>query len=326
MTNALSAASLGTSSSTLPYQNPNPYPLLTQAHAASPYMNMAGILPSASNGISNLSSAIPSSPFTNYSPPSNLTARTRSSSSAPSNYRNFAHHSSPAVDYRQPSPPGDTKEKSTKEDGFTMAPPSSRKRILEKHDENKNVCYTGMQEGKDEVSKSSTTKESPVAKRRHGDPVSMSNSPYSAPNTPTLLPTSVTNTFQDNVEVHSIPNLVSPTPNSVEAAAIYSKAWAQQMKIMQQNQSPLICNTSAVNQNQLPNQFSSLSAINRPLMNSMSQVGSFDVDAYNAALFLNQSIAATAQNNAANNAYGSSVTSPFGAQYNFYDPTSNFWF
>ena len=61
-------------------------------------------------------------------------------------------------------------------------------------------------------------------------------------------------------------------------------------------------------------------------MNSMSQVGSFDVDAYNAALFLNQSIAATAQNNAANNAYGSSVTSPFGAQYNFYDPTSNFWF
>jgi hypothetical protein len=327
MSTALGATSLGSSPTNLPYQISNPYSLFSQNHTSHPIINMAGAMPSVSNGISNLSLGALTNSLSNSTACMNTAAVHKPSSSLPSNLRSFAHHSSPAVDYRQPSPPGVTQDKLTKEDDFTMAPPTSRKRIY--HDENKNVGYVGMKpvssEEKDLVAKPPATKESPVAKRRHGDLTANSNHLHQISNSQTALPTSIGSSFMGNGEVHSIPNLVSPTPHPVDAATLYSKAWAQQMKILQQSQNQLIYNTSTVNPN-ITSQLTALSGINRPSLNGIAQVGSFDVNAYNAALYLNQSLAAAHQTNPAASAYTSSAATHFPTQYNIYDPSNTFWF
>ena len=327
MTTALGATSLGASPNNLHYQIPSPYSLFPPNHSTTPILNMTGAIPSVSSGISNLNLGAVSNSLSNSSAYINTPAVHKPPSTYQPNIRSFAHHSSPAIDYRQPSPPGVTQDKPSIEDDFTMAPPTSRKRIY--HDENKNVGYVGMKpignDEKDHVSKPSTTKESPLAKRRYGNLSENSNLPNQISNSQAAIPSSIGSSFMGNGEVHSIPNLVSPTPNPVDTATLYSKAWAQQMKILQQSQNQAICNASAVNPN-ITSQLTALSGINRPLLNGIPQVGSFDVNAYNAALFLNQSLAASHQTNPASSAYTSPATTPFPAQYNIYDPSNTFWF
>lgn len=329
ITSALNAATLGVASNTHPYQVPSHYPFLSQNQATHPIISMTNILPTVNGGTANLNPGILSTALNNHSSYPNSSGMHKPSGSVASNFRSFAHHSSPAIDYRQPSPPGETPDKPTKEDDFPMAAPTSRKRIY--HDENKNLGSIGMKtvnvEEKDDVRKTTATKESPLAKRRHGDTISIPNHKHSIPDSPVFVQTSIGNSFSNNGGVHPIPNLVSPTPTPVETtASLYSKAYAQQMKLLQQNQTPLIYNTPTTNSN-IANQFTTLPGINRPLLNGITQVGSFDVDAYNAALYLNQSLAVSAQSNTPSPAYTSApATTPFPTPFNIYDPTNTFWF
>ena len=326
ITSALNAATLGVATNTNPYQLPTHYPFLSQNHANHPIISMANVLPHVNGGTTNLSPGILSTSLNNHSSYPNLSGGHKSSGSLAPNFRSagfLAHHSSPAIDYRQPSPPGVTQDKPTKEEDFPMPGPNSRKRIYE----NKNTGSVGMKdingEENDNVEKPSTTKESPLAKRRHSDTISINKN--SVPESPTFVQTSIGNSFQNNGGVHPIPNLVSPTPTPVETtASLYSKAWAQQMKLLQQNQNPLIYNTPTANSN-IANQFTTLPGINRPLLNGLTQVGSFDVDAYNAALFLNQSLAASAQSSTPSSAYTSASATSFPTPFNIYDPTNTFW-
>ena len=115
----------------------------------------------------------------------------------------------------------------------------------------------------------------------------------------------------------------------MDAVSLYSKAWVQQMKLLQQNQSQMIYNnTTPVNTNLTPN-YPAVPGLNRSPLNGIPQVGSFDVDTYNTALFLNQSLAASTQPypNAHSSGYNSSQpTTAFQSQYNIYDPANTFWF
>ena len=324
MTNALNAASIGAASNPLSYQLPSTYSLLPQNHYNPSVMNIASAIPAVSNlsGLPTLASG-PLSQALNNSSAGISSPSIAKSSSGRSNFRSVVHHSSPAVDYRQPSPPGVTKDRPAKDEDLTMAPPSSRKRIY--HDENKNIGYVGMKsadtlEEKEVVT--TTLKESPLAKRRHGE--------VATTNSQTLVPASIGGgSLLANTDVQTIPNLVSPIPSPVDTATLYSKAWVQQMKLLQQNQSQMIYNNTAPVNANLSTNYSAVPGLNRSLLNGIPQVGSFDVDAYNTALYLNQSLAASTQHYP--NTHSSSYTpgqqtTAFQSQYNIYDPPNTFWF
>ena len=323
MSNAINAASLGAAASSMPYQLQSPYSLLPQTPNSPPMNNMTSVLPNVNNGIPNL---IPER-FPSYSNSSlsgtSSTALPKTPSPIQTSLRNLPHHSSPAIDYRQPSPPG---EKMGKEDDFHSVQSSSRKRIY--HNGNKNVSSVGRtgntEEDKEKSCNTPTTKESPLAKRRHGDTLSASNTPKSISTISASHPNSTCNSVSASGEVYSIPNLISPAPTPIETAALYSKAWAQQMKILQQNQTPIICSAPSVN-TPLTNQFPSYAGIGSSLVNGISQVGTIDVDAYNAYMraFVNQSVAASTNINVPPVAYNASATTQqFTNPYHLYDPTN----
>ena len=138
MTNAINAASLGAAASSMPYQLQSPYSLLPQTPNSPPMNNITSVLPNVNNGIPNL---IPERTLiysnSNFSG-SSSTAPPKNPSPIQTSFRNLPHHSSPAIDYRQPSPPG---EKMGKEDDFHSVQSSSRKRIY--HNGNKNVSSVG---------------------------------------------------------------------------------------------------------------------------------------------------------------------------------------
>ena len=320
MSNAINAASLGAAASSMPYQLQSPYSLIPQSPNSPP---ITSVLPNVNNGMPNLiPERMPSYSNSTLSG-SSSTALLKSPSPIQTSFRNLPHHSSPAIDYRQPSPPG---EKMGKEDDFHSLQSSSRKRIY--HNGNKNVSSVGRTENTEEEKEKScntpTTKESPLAKRRHGDIVSTSNTSKSISSVPASPPNSICNSVSAGGEVYSIPNLVSPAPSPIETAALYSKAWAQQMKILQQNQTPIICSAPSVN-TPLTNQFPSYAGIGSSLANGISQVGTIDVDAYNAYMraFVNQSVAASTNINVPPVSYNASATTQqFANPYHLYDPTN----
>ena len=319
MTNALSAASIGGSVNQLPYQIPNTYSFLPQNHYNNPAVipNIPNTIPSVPN-LSGLQ--LPGSlcnTLNNSNPGMNAQSINKLSSSGQSSFKSIAHHSSPAVDYRQPSPPGVTKDRHTKDSDLTMEPPSSRKRLY--NDGNKQLGYVGIQSIdpiKEIESDSSipTTKESPLAKRRHGDFITTNAQAIGR---------------SSNNEAQVIPNLVSPTPSPGDTATLYSKAWAQQMKLLQQNQATAMSNTALQLNSNLASNYTSLSALDRSFLNGLPQSGSFDADAYNATLLLNQSLANASTNPYLNTqASGYTSTQPaaaFPTQYGIYNPNS-FWF
>lgn len=315
MTNALTAASIGGAVNPLPYQIPNAYSFIPQNQYSNPALipNIQGTIPA----IPNLS-GLPSTGSVSSS-------LNKLSSTGSSNLRNIVHHSSPAVDYRQPSPPGVTKDRKSKDDDLTMAPPISRKRIY--NDETKQVGYVAIKsvdkiEESDNETIKSTTKESPVAKRRLGD--------FMTINGQTLQSSVGGNALQSNGEVQAIPNLVSPIPSPVDATSLYSKAWAQQMKLLQQNPSQLISNTATPVNGNFTSNYTGLSGLHRSIPNGLPQVGGFDVDTYNATLLLNQSLANVSTQPYANTqttGYSSAQpTAPFQTPYNIYDTSNSFWF
>ena len=319
MSNAINAASLGAAASSMPYQLQSPYSLLPQSPNSPPMSNITSVLPNVNNGMPNLiPERMPS--YSNSTLSGSIsTALPKNPSPIQTSFRNLPHHSSPAIDYRQPSPPG---EKMGKDDDFNSVQSSSRKRIY--HNGSKNVSSVGRtgntEEEKEKSCSTPTTKESPLAKRRHGDTVSTSNTAKSI----STIPASHPNSVSASGEVYSIPNLISPAPTPIETASLYSKAWAQQMKILQQNQTPIICSTPSVN-NPLTNQFPSYAGIGNSLVNGISQVGTVDVDAYNAYMraFVNQSVAASTNINVPPVAYNASATTQqFTNPYHLYDPTN----
>ena len=137
----------------------------------------------------------------NHSNYPNSSSMLKNSYPTASSLKSFAHHSSPAIDYRQqPSPPGVTPDKPTnKDEDFPMpGPTTSRKRIH--HDENKTKCSVGMRstngDDNNDAGKNIPTKESPLAKRRPVD-LSISTQRMSELlDSPTFVPNSISNNFK----------------------------------------------------------------------------------------------------------------------------------
>ena len=117
MSNAINAASLGAAASSMPYQLQSPYSLLPQSPNSPPMSNITSVLPNVNNGMPNLiPERMPS--YSNSTLSGSIsTALPKNPSPIQTSFRNLPHHSSPAIDYRQPSPPG---EKMGKEDDFNQ--------------------------------------------------------------------------------------------------------------------------------------------------------------------------------------------------------------